>query len=88
MDDGTGANQVDTFGRDEAGRQDVEVVGDIVVDDCVAGIWIERGNRSVSCLRRPRPNLRRGEKSTMKGETYCVHQLRDNTALPAATACP
>lgn len=43
MDDGTGANQVDTFGRDEAGRQDVEVVGDIVVDDCVAGIWIERG---------------------------------------------
>lgn len=42
VDNGTGADQVDTFRRDEAGGQDVEVVGDVVVDDCVAGVWIER----------------------------------------------
>lgn len=42
VDDGAGTDQVDTFGRDQAGGQDVEVVGDVVVDDCVAGVWIER----------------------------------------------
>jgi hypothetical protein len=38
VEDGAGANQVDTFWRDETGGKDVEVVGDIVVDNGVAGI--------------------------------------------------
>lgn len=36
--DGSGADEVDTFGGDEARREDMEVVGYVVVDDGVAGI--------------------------------------------------
>lgn len=38
VEDGTGTDQVDTFRRDQTGGQDVEVVGNIIVDDGVAGI--------------------------------------------------
>lgn len=39
MDDGAGADQVDAFRRDEAGGEDVEIVGYGVVDDSVAGVY-------------------------------------------------
>lgn len=38
VDDRPGADQVDARRRDEAGGQDMEVVGDIVVHDCVSGV--------------------------------------------------
>lgn len=38
VEDGTGANQVDTRRRDETRGQDVEIVGDVLVDDGVTGI--------------------------------------------------
>lgn len=38
MHDGTGADQVDALGGHEAGGEDVEVIGDVVVDDGVAGV--------------------------------------------------
>jgi hypothetical protein len=38
VEDGAGTDQVDTFRRDQSGGQDVEVVGDVLVDDGVAGI--------------------------------------------------
>lgn len=38
MHDGAGADQVDALGGDEAGGEDVEVVGDVFVDDGVAGV--------------------------------------------------
>ena len=36
--DGSGADKVDTFGGDKARREDVEVVGHIVVDNRVASV--------------------------------------------------
>lgn len=43
MYDGSGTDEVDAGGRDEAGGQDVEVVGNVIVDDCVARIWRLKG---------------------------------------------
>ena len=40
VDDGTGADEVHARGRDEAGGEDVEVVGFVAVDDGVTGIYI------------------------------------------------
>jgi hypothetical protein len=55
--DGTGADQVDTFGRDEAGGKDMEVVGDVLVNNGVAGICIQlkMAGWSVTVLFRGRP---------------------------------
>jgi hypothetical protein len=38
VEHGTGTNEVDTFRRDQTGGKDVEVVGDILVNDRVTGI--------------------------------------------------
>lgn len=40
MHDGAGADQVDALGGDEARGEDVEVVGDVFVDDGVAGVCL------------------------------------------------
>lgn len=42
VDDSAGADQVNAVGGDKAGGQDVEVVGNIVVDDRVAGVYSNR----------------------------------------------
>lgn len=39
VDDGAGADEIDAFRRDEAGGEDVEVVGHGVMNDGVAGIY-------------------------------------------------
>lgn len=41
MEDGTGTDEIETFRGDETRGQDVEIVGDIIVDDSVAGIYIQ-----------------------------------------------
>lgn len=41
MDDRAGADEVDAFRRDEAGWEDVEVICYGIVDDGVAGIYME-----------------------------------------------
>lgn len=38
VEDGTGTDEVDAFGRDQTGGQNVEVVSDVLVDNGVAGI--------------------------------------------------
>lgn len=36
--DGAGADQINALGGDKAGREDMEVVGDVFVDDSVTGV--------------------------------------------------
>lgn len=75
--DGTGANQIDAFRGDEARRQDVEVVGHVVVHDRVSGIFLTPTTSAVSAFLAVMANCNVFGLGYM---TYCDHPQHDSTA--------
>lgn len=47
VENSSGADEVNAFRRDEAGGQNVEVVGYVLVNDSVTGVYSSRNNKSV-----------------------------------------
>jgi hypothetical protein len=47
VENSAGADEVNTFGRNEAGGQNVEVVGYVLVNDSVTGVYSLKNKKSV-----------------------------------------
>jgi hypothetical protein len=67
----------------------VKVVGDVLVNNGVAGICIQfkKTGWSVTTLEHMAQFKTRVRRGCRVGITYCVHQLHDSRESPAATAC-
>lgn len=87
VEDGAGTDEVDAFGGNQTGGQDVEVVGDVLVDNGVAGICIQLKKTSWSVRVLRSSSKLAGNVAASQILTYCVHLLHDSRESPAATAC-